>query len=163
VLLCFIKPTLGNRYGPGVMQGTWGGRILVHLRKPGCSAECVLNSSSRTSLFGRASVLDSSRFSLCVALLLNCLVLSLFCVFSSIPPFMRSSTSLLALLVSVRSLSLLYDPSHIHLILPINLPPTDFPQHIYAYSAIFCDQNVFRISQGAFQKWSSPSSDRASY
>ena len=34
VLLCFIKPILGNRYGPGVIhfQGTWGGRILtLHL------------------------------------------------------------------------------------------------------------------------------------
>jgi len=30
-LLCFIKPKLGNRYGPGVihLQGTWGGRILT--------------------------------------------------------------------------------------------------------------------------------------
>jgi len=34
VLLCFIKPILGNCYGPGVisLQGTWGGRILtLHL------------------------------------------------------------------------------------------------------------------------------------
>jgi len=34
VLLCFIDPILGNRYGPGVIpfQGTWGGRILsLHL------------------------------------------------------------------------------------------------------------------------------------
>ena len=33
VLLCFIKPILGNRYGPGVNPcGTWGGRILtLHL------------------------------------------------------------------------------------------------------------------------------------
>ena len=34
VLLCFINPILGNRYGPGVipLQGTWGGRILnLHL------------------------------------------------------------------------------------------------------------------------------------
>ena len=32
-LLCFIKPILGNRYGPGVNPcGTWGGRILtLHL------------------------------------------------------------------------------------------------------------------------------------
>jgi len=31
VLLCFILPILGNRYGPGVipLQGTWGGRILT--------------------------------------------------------------------------------------------------------------------------------------
>jgi len=30
-LLCFIKPILGNRYGPGVipLQGTWGGQILM--------------------------------------------------------------------------------------------------------------------------------------
>ena len=126
---------------------------------------------AQTLLFhGMCSQLQFAKFSfldglcrtnlLLVDLLLNCLVLSLLLFFSSIPPFMRST--LFALLVSVRSLSLLY-PSHIHLILPINLPPTDFPQHMYAYSAIFCDQNVFRISQGAFQKWSSPSSDRASY
>ena len=35
VLLCFIIPILGNRYGPGVnslRQKTWGGRILtLHL------------------------------------------------------------------------------------------------------------------------------------
>jgi len=34
VLLCFIKPILGNRYAHGVipLQGTWGGRILtLHL------------------------------------------------------------------------------------------------------------------------------------
>ena len=34
VLLCFIKPRLGNRYGPGFipLQGTWGGQILtLHL------------------------------------------------------------------------------------------------------------------------------------
>ena len=34
VLLCFIIPILGHRYGPGVipLQGTWGGRILtLHL------------------------------------------------------------------------------------------------------------------------------------
>jgi len=31
VLLCFINPILGNRYGPGVIpfQGTWGGQILT--------------------------------------------------------------------------------------------------------------------------------------
>jgi len=34
VLLCFIKPILGNCYGPGVifLQGTWGDQILtLHL------------------------------------------------------------------------------------------------------------------------------------
>jgi len=34
VLLCFINPILGNRYGPGVIpfQGTWGARIhTLHL------------------------------------------------------------------------------------------------------------------------------------
>ena len=31
VLLCFINPILGNRYGHGVipLQGIWGGRILI--------------------------------------------------------------------------------------------------------------------------------------
>jgi len=34
VLLCFIKPTLGNRYGPGniPLQETWGvGILTLHL------------------------------------------------------------------------------------------------------------------------------------
>jgi len=32
VLLCFIYPILGNRYGSGVilLQGTWGGRICTY-------------------------------------------------------------------------------------------------------------------------------------
>jgi len=103
--------------------------------------ECVLNSRRVKSwvrellLLVAAYVRLLSLFALCCSFAKLLGTVSLLLFFSSIPPFMRSSPSLLALLVSTRSLSLLYDPIHLHLILPINLPPTDLPQHIYAYSA----------------------------